>query len=158
MPLRWVRGENPYLRNYFGILEVGAHVGPRMITFRRKDLERKIGGGGEHRVGDRPVNEADLAEAESRLLDPARRAAEALLVHPRPATTTGRLPDLCAAVEEAATIEPLSRPLRLTNLTALAPLVPPLHPVDLPRPSWTDLPVPGPDSPQDAQADVQFDL
>lgn len=158
MPLKWVRGENPYRLNYFGILQVGADANPRVITFRRKDLERKIGGGGEHEVAGRRITEADLAEAESRLLDPARRVSEALLIHPRPATNTGRLPELCTAVEEAATLEPSRRPLRLTDLTDLTPLVPPLLSADVPRPPWADLPVPGPDSPQDVQADIQFDL
>lgn len=158
MPLRWARAENPYLRNYFGILQVGSHAGPLLITSRRRDLQRKIGAGGEHRVGGREITEAELAEAESRLLDPARRAAEALLVHARPATHTDKLPELCAAVEQAAAVQPSTRPLRLTNLAALAPLVPPPHPADLPRPSWADLPVPGPDSPEDTQADVLFDL
>ncbi|MER5389757.1 hypothetical protein [Saccharopolyspora sp. NPDC002686] len=158
MPLRWGRGENPYRENYFGILQVGSHASPLLITSRRRDLQRKIGAGGEHRVAGRTITEAELAEAESRLLDPARRAAEALLVHARPATHTGRLPELCAAVEEAATVEESSRPLQLTNLAALAPLVPPPHPADLPRPSWADLPVPAPDSPEDTRADVLFDL
>ncbi len=158
MPLTWVRGENPYRLNHFGVLEVGADANPRVITFRRKDLERKIGGGGEHRVDGRLITEADLAEAESRLLDPARRVSEALLVHPRPATNTGRLPELCAAVEEVATLEPSRRPLRLTDLTALAPLVPPLPAADVPRPAWEELAVPGPDDPRDARADIQFDL
>ncbi|MFC5053433.1 hypothetical protein [Saccharothrix xinjiangensis] len=158
MPLRWVRGENPYRLNHFGVLQVGADANPWVITFRRKDLERKISGGGEHRVADRLVTEADLAEAESRLLDPVRRVSEALLVHPRPATNTGRLPELCAAVEEAAALEPSRRPLRLTDLADLAPLVPPLAAADVPRPPWADLPVPGPDGTHDAQADVQFDL
>lgn len=158
MPLKWVRGENPYEVNHYGILQVGAHANPRVITFRRKDLERKISGGGEHRVAGKRVTEADLAEAESRLLDPARRASEALLVHARPGADRGHLPELCAAVEKAATLEPSSRPLPLANLGALVPLVPPLRTAELPRPSWTDLPVPGPDHPQDVQADVQFDL
>lgn len=158
MPLEWVRGENRYRLNFFAILQVGAYATPRMIRFRRTDLSRKISGGGEHRVAGRKITEADLAEAESRLLDPVRWASEVLLVHHRPATDEGRLPTLCAAVENAATLEPSRRPLRLTDRTALAPLVPRLHTADLPRPSWTELPVPGPASSQDLQADAQFDL
>jgi hypothetical protein len=158
MPLRWVRGQNPYRLNYFGILQVGAHASPRVIRFRRTDLTRKISGGGAHRVAGRQITEADLAEAESRLLDPVRWTAEVLLVHHRPATDKGRLPDLCAAVEEAATIAPSSRPLRLTDIKALVPLIPRLHAADLPRPAWEDLPVAGPTSLHDLQADVQFDL
>jgi hypothetical protein len=158
MPLRWKRGENPYRVSYFGILEMGAHANPRQIRFRKTDLIRKISGGGEHRVADRAVSEADLTEAESRLFDPAVWASEALLVHPRPATDEGRLPDLCAAVDEATALDPLARPLPLSDLTTLAPLIPPLHEADLPRPSWADLPIPAPGSPEDHRADIQFDL
>jgi hypothetical protein len=158
MPLRWSRGANPYRLNYFGILKVGGHANPRVITSSRNDLTRIVGSGGEHRVMDREITEADLSEAATRLLDPVWRAAEMLLVHPRPGTDEGRLPDLCAAVEAAAAPPPAGRPLRLTDLTALVPLVPRLQLEDLPRPSWTELPVPGPASPQDLQADIQFDL
>lgn len=158
MPLRWARDENPYRMNYFGILQVGSHARPRLISSRRASLARKISNGGEHRVADRTITEADLAEAESRLLDRPRWALEVLFVHPRPATDEGRLPELRAAVEDAATLTPSSRPLPLTDLTALVPLIPGPHPADLPRPSWPDLPVPGPASPQDLHADVQFDL
>jgi len=158
MPLSWRRGENPYRLNYFGILQVGAQASPGLIRFRKADLTRKISGGGEHQVAGRAVSEADLAEAEARLLDPASWASEVLLVHPRPAADEGRLPGLCTAVDEATASGPRARPFPLADLVSLAPLIPRLHEADLPRPSWTDLPVPGPDSPQDRNADIQFDL
>jgi hypothetical protein len=81
-----------------------------------------------------------------------------LLVHAPPGTDEGRLPELCDAVEDAATLPSSDGPLRLTDLTALALLIPRLHPADLPRPSWAELPIPGPASPQDLHDDIQFDL
>jgi hypothetical protein len=157
MPLRWIRGHNPYRLNYFAILELGAHVNARQIREGSRNLVRKLGRA-ERRVDGRAISEAEVIEAESRLKDPAHRAAEALMVHPRPSGDRDRVPDLCAAVEAAATVEPSARPLRLTGPAALAPLVPPLHPAELPRPTWAELPVPAPTSTHDLKADVQFDL
>jgi hypothetical protein len=158
MPLRWTRGENPYRVNYFGILQLGSNASPRQIAFSRENLAKKVSGGGIHRVGDREVSEADLAEAESRLLDRARWAAESLLVHPLPATDHGRLARLCTRIMTAATPPPAAPPLRLTNLAALAALIPEPHASDVTRPAWGELPVPGPGSAEDLRADIQFDL
>lgn len=158
MPLRWKRGENPYRLNYFAILGVGAHANPRRIANCRDDLKRKIRGGVKHRVEGRSFSETDLDDAGSRLLDPVFWTSEVLLVHPPPATDEGRLPGLRDAVNEATAPGPPARPLPLADLAALAPLIPGLHVADLPRPSWTELPVPDPDSPRDLDSDIQFDL
>jgi hypothetical protein len=158
MPLKWRRGENPYLLSYFGRLQIGAHASPRQINAQVKNLTRQIKGGGEVRAGDRVISRADLTEAEARLLDQATWAAEVLLVHAGPGRATGHLPALCAAVTEAAALASMARPLPLADLTALAPLIPRPQAADLPRPSWGEFPVSAPDGPQDLAADIQFDL
>lgn len=158
MPLRWKRGENPYRLNYFRILRVGANAKSAKIAKRRDHLSRIIKSGGEHCVEGRPVSEADVMQAGNRLIDSKFQAPELLLVHYPPAADEKRLSALRAAVDEAAECGPSARPLPLADLVALAPLIPGLHQEDLPRPSWTELSVPGPDSPQDLDADIQFDL
>jgi len=161
MPLRWKRGENPYRVNYFGILQLGPRATRSEIIASRENLTKRVSRGGVHRVGGREISEADLTEAESGLVawnKPSKRAAEYLLVHPLPTAGQGRLASLRAQIKEAAIPARTAPLLRLTNLAALAPLIPTLDAADITRPSWDELPVPAPTSSEDLRADVQFDL
>lgn len=158
MPLTWKRGENSYCINYFGILQLGPQAQPGVISARRKDITRRIQTGKPHMVGGREVNEAEVTEAESRLLDEQSRAAEVLLVHPLSAGDSKRLQQICSAIAEQATPSSAPRVLRLANLRALAPLIPTPCAEDVALPEWEEFNVAGPDSPEDRQHDVQFDL
>lgn len=159
MPLEWRRGSNPYRVNYFGILQLGSQAQPNMIVATRKKIEQKIGSGASHEVAGQEIGKAEVLRAESRLLDDRRDwARESLLVHPVPTGDNARVKMLCSAIVEQATPPRAERPLRLTNLAALAPLVPRPKPEDLPWPEWSTLGIPGPDSPEDCRGDVQFDV
>jgi len=157
MPLIWKRGENPYRINYFGILELGPNAQPQLISHKRADLLRKIRGG-QHVVDGRPVTEAEINEAESRLLEASGWAGELLLVHPVPGGDVRRLRQICVTLAERTTPPQAPQQLRLTNVEALAPLLPEPSPEDIAWPEWDEFGVPGPDSQDDCQCDVQFDM
>ena len=82
MPLVWKGRENPYRTTWFSLLELGPAARPGAIPAMRKKISAKLQHGQPHVMGGREVTEAEIIEAESRLLDERSRAWEVLLVHP----------------------------------------------------------------------------
>lgn len=159
MPLTWKERENPYRTTWFSLLEVGPAARPGVFPAMRKKLSAKLQHGQSHVVGGREVTEAEIIEAESRLLDERSRAWEVLLVHPVPGLDSKRLQQICRAVVAEATPPPAQqRALHLTNLRGLAALLPLPVPEDIPVPSWEELGIPGPEAPEDRRLDIQLDL
>jgi hypothetical protein len=158
MTFKWVRGRNPYRLNHFGTLQIGPQVKRAAIAASRKNLVAKLRRGKPHIVAGHQLTEAEVQAAEARLLRDESWAEEVLLVHPMPGGESPRLPEVSRAV--LAATEPPRPPhrLRLSNLAALVPLLPGVHPPDLPWPEWEELGVPGPGSAADIAADIQFDL
>ncbi len=160
----WIRGRNLYRLNAFAVLQIGPQLNRAGISARRQYLVARIHRGGHHVVAGRDLTVAEVQAAEGRLLRDESRAEEILLAHPVPSSSGGRLPEVNRAV--LAATEPRwhsSGPhrLRLANLPALEPLLPPLRHTDLPWPEWDELGIPGPESALDGAidlADIQFDL
>ena len=157
MPLQWKHGESPYRLNYFAILGIGPAATYGQITAKARDLVRKVQHGTPHLVAGREVTEAEINEAESRLLDERHWAEESLLVHPSSVESV-RLPQICSEVARAATPAPGIRLPELANPAALGPFIPGLCAEDVGWPEWEKLGIAGCDSPEDRACDIQFDL
>lgn len=157
MPLIWRRGENPYRLSYFSLLELGPSAPPGAIAQMRKKIAAKIQSR-PHVVAGRPVTEAEITEAESRLLHEESRGWELLLVHPMPGQDSKRLRQICEAIKAAALPLPASRVPHLVNLRSLAAFLPAPQPEDIALPAWEELGIPGPEALEDRRLDVQFDL
>jgi len=158
MPLIWKRGDNPYRVNYFGILGIGPIVPPAVVAQVARNIVAKIEHGAPHIVGGRAVAAGEVNEAASRLFDERHRAAELLLVHAVPASEGTRLREVCRAIVDQTAPPRSLGVLQLTNLCALAPLLPEISADDISWPEWEEFCVPGPESSADRRCDVQFDL
>jgi hypothetical protein len=157
MPLVWRRNHNPYRMTYFSLLELGPAAPPGAIPQMRKKIAAKMKSR-PHLVAGRPVSEAEITEAESRLLDEQARAWEVLLVHPLPSLQSKRLQQICHAIAEEAPPKQVRRVLRLANPLGLAAFLPEPQPEDFALPAWEELGVLGPQAPEDRRLDIQFDL
>lgn len=82
MPLKWIRGSNPYVVNYFAKLRLGANADPRRMNASARNLKQKIAHGEPVELGGLKLDEHAIEEASTRLRDDAARAEELLLVHP----------------------------------------------------------------------------
>jgi hypothetical protein len=158
MPLIWKRRENPYRINYFSILEVSPATRPLVLQAKRRNLVQMVQGGKPHVVGGRAIAEAEINEAESRLLDPGSRAWELLLAHPVPAFDPKQLRRICRDLAAAATPEAAPRRPRLARPGALAALLPAPSADVVVLPAWEELGVPAAGEPEDRRLDIQFDL
>jgi hypothetical protein len=158
MPLIWRRGENPYRTSYFSLLGLGAAAHPRVINATRQKIVSKIQSGTPHQVAGRTVTEAEITEAESRLLEERTWAAEVLLAHAVPSSGGKRLRQICLAVaaEAGATVSP--RAPKLGRPAGLAVFLPSPGPRDVAFPLWEDLGIPGPEDAADRALDIQLDL
>jgi hypothetical protein len=156
MPLLWKREQNPYRNHCFALLQVGPNASRGVILAARKKIVAQLHRGAQHVVAGRQVTEAEILEAESRLLDDRGWAEELLLAHAAP--SGNRLQQLCRQVVEQATPQPTERRLRLVRLSGLAPLLPVPGPNDVEWPDWEEFGLPGPRSETDRQLDIQFDL
>jgi hypothetical protein len=179
MPLNWKGIENPYWLNYFTVLQVGPAVSRRIIpevankvlsTFKGKkslwirmlklsgaELPSQPDGTPDQRQF-RLLEEREVTEASSRLIDETIWAEEVLLVHPASNMDNREIMKTCAAVLEQAAPTPHERELKLVNPAALAALAPRLGPEDIPLPDWKEFGIPTPGAPEDRQLDIQFDL
>jgi hypothetical protein len=158
MPLSRHPDDNPYRLNYFAILGVGVAASPATISQMADNIITRIRLGEKHIIAGREISEADVNEARTRLLNDETRAAEVPFVHAGPSGSTRRLQELCREIIATATPPPAPRLLNLSNLRALAPLVPDSVPEDIAWPEWEEFGIPGPDAHEDREYDVQFDV
>lgn len=158
MPLTWNWERNCYRVNYFSILGLGANATRQQIVGRRHNLEQALKLGGTHRVGEQEITLSEVTEAAARLLDERSWAAELLLVHPMPSREMNRVHGICRTVLLRAS-PPAARPfLPLSDLGALAGLLPEVSGEDIAWPEWEEFEIPGPDSEVFRRLDFQFDL
>jgi len=83
MPMKWVRGTNPYVHNYFGRLRIGPNATPVEIVAQRKKLVQKIDSGQEVVLAGQKLDQHAVSEAANMLYEPASLGEELLLVHPQ---------------------------------------------------------------------------
>ena len=81
MPLKWNRGVNPYVFNYFGKLRVGPESRPVQIVEQAKKLNQLLMAGEAIVLAGEELDEHALNEASSKLREPSPLAEELLLVH-----------------------------------------------------------------------------
>src|SRR5262249_56249123 len=81
MPLKWIRGCNPYVVNYFAKLRLGANADPLRMNASARNLKQKIARGEPVELGGQKLDEHAIEEASTRLRNAAARAEELLLVH-----------------------------------------------------------------------------
>jgi hypothetical protein len=180
MPIKWKRTENPYRVNYFTILQIGPAARRQVIPemsrkiisalqsgkaafIRKVHLEKPAEAapaqpGAEQDPREfRLLEQAEVSEASSRLIEETIWAEEVLLVHPVPALDNRELQKVCAGLLEQTTPAHSGQKLRLSNPAALAALAPTLAAGDIPLPAWEEFTIPGPGTPEDQQLDIQFD-
>jgi hypothetical protein len=143
MPLKWTRGVNPYVVNYFGKLQVGPNAEPRVFSARAKNFNQKIAAGETVILGGQSLDEHAINEASKKLLDAQTRAGELLLAHPQGADERSRLKSATRKIKEAATLpEPRSWPALMDAASLLwflpapepsAAVLPPLDALGLDR-------------------------
>src|SRR4051794_6770535 len=124
MPLQWKHRDNPYRVTWFDILGLGPFVAPSVIAAMRRKITTKIDHGTPHTIGQREIDEAEVYEAEARLLDERSRAQEVLLVHLVQPPDMKLLLEISTAILKRTETPATAAYLQLTNFTALAGLVP----------------------------------
>lgn len=87
MPLKWVRGRNPYLHSDFRILRAGPGVLPAQVVHLAADLSRTLTVQPELLLDGISITTVDIHESSSRLRDPETLAEERLLAHAPPVST-----------------------------------------------------------------------
>lgn len=81
MPLRWIRGRNPFAESLFQTLRVGPQARPPQIVAQANNLRLQLSAGRELRNGQRSLTEQDVTESSTLLREDAARAEELLLAH-----------------------------------------------------------------------------
>jgi len=104
MPLKWIRGCNPYVVNYFAKLRLGANADPLRMNASARNLKQKIAQGEPVELGGQKLDEHAIEEASTRLRNGAARAEELLLVH-APGQSEQQAPNqLVAKLKQAASL------------------------------------------------------
>jgi hypothetical protein len=81
--MKWVRGTNPYVHNYFGRLRIGPNATPVQIGAQRKKIAQKIDSGQDVILAGQKLDQHAVSEAANMLYEPASLGEELLLVHPQ---------------------------------------------------------------------------
>lgn len=161
MPLRWEKGKNPFVHNYFGILHVGANTPPAQIVAQARELKTKLDAGKEvTSVAGTALDEFAINDASQNLLEAASRAEEMLLAHRQPprGVNKSEVQKLCKALTEATELPEDDSTLPLRDATSLFWFVPQPG-VDLfDLPDWRELCLEDEHSEADQLLDVVFDV
>jgi hypothetical protein len=81
MPLRWIRGHNPFVDSLFQALRVGPQARPPQIVAQANNLRLQLLAGHEHLIGQRPLSAQYITECSTLLREDGPRAEELLLTH-----------------------------------------------------------------------------
>ena len=157
MPLKWRQGVNPYVFNYFGILQLGPTTPPRQIVAQAKNLAQLLVAGQTLELGGEKLDEHAISDASSKLRDPRPHAEELLLVHPQSEGGKSRLKKTCSELQKLAVI-PAERPTpELHDPLAALWFVPVPSPKASEIPPWVDFDFVTPGDEDDRQLDIVFD-
>lgn len=89
MPLRWMRGKNPYTESGFQELQLGPAARPPQIVAQANNLRLQIEAGRSLTIAGKPLNATDIHRAAALLREASARAEELLLTHwPAPESET----------------------------------------------------------------------
>ncbi|MBI4602182.1 MAG: hypothetical protein HY721_09500 [Planctomycetes bacterium] len=156
MPLRWERGTNPYVFNYFGKLRLGPNATPQQIVAQAESLRLKLGFEKVELAG-RELDEHAIQEASARLRDPGPLAQELLLVHPQGKKEGGKLKALAEKLRGLAVVPDERFPIGLIHPLGIFWLLPAPGVEAAELPAWSDLGLVGPGDEKDRQLDMVFD-
>ncbi len=157
MPLRWQRGTNPYVHNYFGRLRIGPNTKPRLIVEHAKRQRQKLATGEKLELAGQEVDEHAVGEASERLRESGSLAEELLLVHPQSDQKGKQWKEMANQLQEAARLSEDREPLALAHPSGILWFTPApgVEAADLPE--WEALGLVGPGDPEDLALDIVFD-
>ena len=156
--MKWERGKNPYLHNYFGKLFIGPNATPPQIVSQARKLVQKRKAGKVVELAGEELDDHAINESSAKLRDPRSLAEELLLVHPQPQREDKKkmkllLDRLCktAVVSEGRYPVPLVHPM------AIFWFIPSPGPETAKMPEWDAFGLVEAGNSQDLQLDIVFD-
>jgi hypothetical protein len=157
MPLKWERGQNPYLHTYFGRLRIGPNVPPAQIAQQAKQLKQSLSSH-DIELGGRKLDEHTLSEAASKLMkEPNALAQELLLVHPLPRDESAKLKKACEEIRQTAVLPENRSPLPCVHPLAVFWFLPAPGPEATEPPAWEDFGFVAAGDEADLALDIIFD-
>ena len=158
MPLKWERGTNPYVHNYFGKLHVGPNMRPVEMLQRARSLTQLLA------VDDTSVelrgvslDAHSIKEAARRLGEPGALAHELLLVHQPQQRDSKKLKALAANISELATVAEERPRLLLLHAAAIFWFTPLPGSECATLPEWEEFGFTGSNDEADLELDIVFD-
>ena len=148
MPLKWKRGRNPYIHNYFGILGVGPNTPTNKIVAEAQQLAKTKTSEAERH---------EVADAGSKLAKDEIRVAELLLVHPQPSHDERHYKRVKEQIQEVAQLPVSHPPIPLRRPEGIFWFLPAPGPEAASWPAWEELQLVGPNDPADLELDIVFD-
>jgi hypothetical protein len=155
--MKWVRGTNPYVHNYFGRLRIGPNATPVQIGAQRKKLVQKIDSGQEVNLAGQKLDQHAVSEAANMLYEPASLGEELLLVHPQGIQKDREWKKLAEQVRRLAVFPVPERPPPLLHPLAVFWFVPAPGVEAVELPPWEAFGFVEPGDEADIALDVVFD-
>jgi hypothetical protein len=157
MPLKWKKGCNPYVHNYFNFLGAGPRATPAQIVQFANNRNTAITHGQPIEIGGVTLDKHAVSDASKELRQPRSLAEELLLVHPPGEQQQAAANSPIERIRQAATW-PIDRTApELSHPLALFWFLPAPTLEVVPRPEWSQLRLVAPGDPQDTCFDIVFD-
>jgi hypothetical protein len=157
MPLKWKRGVNPYIFNYFGKLRVGPESRPVQIVEQAKKLCKLLQAGETIELAGEELDEHALSEASSKLREPGPLAEELLLVHHCKQASGRQTKKLVDRLHKLITVPNGRTVPKLRDPLAIFWLLPAPREEAAELPPWSDLGLVEPGDAEDLELDIVFD-
>jgi len=157
MPLEWKRGKNPYVYNFFGVLQVGPNTTERHINHLAKQLSNRIKAGFPPKLEDEELDDHQIGEARGALLSEERRALELLLVHPEIGQKKSRLKEVVKDLRQTAVLAESYDSLPLVHPVGIFWFLPQPEVDAAVWPPLEDFHLVNPGDDADTQFDIVFD-
>jgi hypothetical protein len=110
MPLKWLRGVNPYVFNYLGKLRIGPNTPPAHFQPQARRFTQRLAAGERIELAGEALDEHAINEASRKLLDPGARAEELVLAHPQQSQAASSLKAVVDQIQREAVLNELSTP------------------------------------------------
>lgn len=159
MPLKWERGTNPYVHNYFGKLRVGPTMRPVEMLHRARGLTQRLDNNEKIELRGISLDAYSIKEAARKLGEPGggALAQELLLVHPPHQGDSKKLKVLAANISELATVAEERPCLMLLHAAAIFWFTPLPGSECATLPEWEDFGFTGSNDEADLELDIVFD-
>lgn len=159
MPFKWERGRNPYVFNFFGMLQLGSNARPDEITSQAKERIKVIKNStrGKVELAGVELDEHAITAASAALRSAKTLAEELLLVQPQTRQERGKLKKLAADIEREAALPKQPDQFPLHHPLAIFWLLPEPGIEVAPAPQWEEFKLVKGGDPEDRDLDVVFD-